>query len=135
MQPQVLIFDEPTTGQDYKGRYALADIARRLNEAGTTVVMITHDMDLIAEYAERVVVMGNARVLLDGPTREVFQERELLAQTFITPPQVTRLAQALEEVGIPPGVLTTDEFCASFDAGARSTSSIEFAGGLHGGRG
>lgn len=113
MHPEVLIFDEPTTGQDFGGRYELADIARRLNEHGTTVVMITHDMDLIAEYTERLVVMGNGRVLLDGPTREVFQQGSVLAETFIAPPQVSQLAQALADYGIPPGVLTPDEFCAS----------------------
>lgn len=125
MHPQVLIFDEPTTGQDYRGRYELANIARSLNHAGTTVVMITHDMDLIAEYAERVLVMGNGRVLLDGPTRDVFQESQLLAQTFIAPPQITRLAQSLSEAGVPPDVLTTDEFCASFATGAGSSRPEE----------
>ncbi len=112
MRPRVLIFDEPTTGQDYPGRYALADIARALNRRSTTVVMITHDMDLIAEYTKRLVVMGEGHVLLDGPTREVFQAQETLAQAFIVPPQVTRLAQALEPYGVRPDVLTADELCA-----------------------
>jgi energy-coupling factor transport system ATP-binding protein len=111
MQPRVLIFDEPTTGQDYRGRYELADIARNLNRHGTTVVMVTHDMDLIAEYTERLVVMGNGRILLDGPTRDVLQETSVLAETFVTPPQVTRLAQALCPYGVPPDVLTPTELC------------------------
>jgi energy-coupling factor transport system ATP-binding protein len=110
MQPEVLIFDEPTTGQDYKGRYELANIARQLNQNGTTVIMITHDMELIAEFTERLIVMGNGQILLDGSTREIFQETEILAETFITPPQVTQLAQSLHDIGFPPDVLTTDEF-------------------------
>jgi energy-coupling factor transporter ATP-binding protein EcfA2 len=125
MQPQVLIFDEPTTGQDYKGRYDLADIAHELNKRGATVVMITHDMDLIAQYAQRTVVMGDGKVILDGPTREVYQEGELLARTFIAPPQVTQLAQALAEYGIPPNVLTTDELCAALTESATASPLSE----------
>jgi energy-coupling factor transporter ATP-binding protein EcfA2 len=108
MEPEVLIFDEPTTGQDFKGRRDLADIARRLNEMGRTVLMVTHDMDLIAEYTHRLIVMGNGRVLLDGPTAEVFQQVETLAETFITPPQVTQLAQTLAEYGVSGNILVAD---------------------------
>lgn len=109
MEPEVLIFDEPTTGQDFKGRRDLADIARRLNEMGRTVLMVTHDMDLIAEYTHRLIVMGNGGVLLDGPTAEVFQQVETLAETFITPPQVTQLAQALAGYGVSGNILVADE--------------------------
>ena len=109
MEPEVLIFDEPTTGQDFKGRRELADIAKRLNEMGRTVLMVTHDMDLIAEYTQRLIVMGSGRVLLDGPTAEVFQQVETLAETFITPPQVTQLAQALAAYGVSGNILVADE--------------------------
>jgi len=109
MEPEVLIFDEPTTGQDYRGRRELADIAKRLNEMGRTVLMVTHDMDLIAEYTHRLIVMGDGKVLLDGPTAEIFQQVETLAETFITPPQVTQLAQALAEYGVSGNILVADE--------------------------
>ncbi|HEC35449.1 MAG TPA: ATP-binding cassette domain-containing protein [Anaerolineae bacterium] len=109
MEPEVLIFDEPTTGQDFKGRRELADIGRRLNKMGCTVLMVTHDMDLIAEYTQRLIVMGEGRVLLDGPTAEVFQQVETLAETFIAPPQVTQLAQSLTEYGVPGDIIVTDE--------------------------
>jgi len=109
IEPQILIFDEPTTGQDHKGRRELADIARRLNETGRTVVMVTHDMDLIAEYTERLIVLGNAKVLLDGPTADVFQQVETLAKTYIRPPQVTQLAHRLAAYGVPGDVLVVGE--------------------------
>jgi energy-coupling factor transporter ATP-binding protein EcfA2 len=109
MEPEVLIFDEPTTGQDFKGRRELADIAKRLNEMGRTVLMVTHDMDLIAEYTRRLIVMGGGKVLLDGPTAEVFQQVDTLAETFIAPPQVTQLAQGLAEYGVPGNILVADE--------------------------
>lgn len=113
MEPQVLIFDEPTTGQDYKGRRELADIGRSLNESGHTILMVTHDMDLIAEYTQRLIVMGEGRVLLDGPTHIVFQQVDRLAETFISPPQVTQLAQRLARYGIPGGILSVQELCDS----------------------
>jgi energy-coupling factor transporter ATP-binding protein EcfA2 len=109
MEPEVLIFDEPTTGQDFRGRRELADIAKRLNEMGCTVLMVTHDMDLIAEYTQRLIVMGGGKVLLDGPTAEVFQQVETLAETFIAPPQVTQLAQTLAAYGVPGSILVADE--------------------------
>ena len=114
MRPQTLIFDEPSTGQDHLGRYELANIARDLNRAGTTVIMISHDMDLIAEYSARLIVMGKGRIIADGPTRSVFQDVDLLGQTFISPPQITRLAQSLQIPGLRSDVLTTTEFCDLF---------------------
>jgi energy-coupling factor transport system ATP-binding protein len=111
MNPDILIFDEPTTGQDFRGRRELADIAKRLHAMGRTVIMITHDMDLIAEYTKRLIVMGNGTVLLDGPTAEVFQQVDVLAKTFIEPPQVTQLAQSLAPYGISSEVLAADDLC------------------------
>ncbi len=111
MNPDILIFDEPTTGQDFKGRRELADIARNLNELGRTAIMITHDMDLIAEYTRRLIVMGEGKVLLDGPTEEVFQQVDLLAETFIMPPQITQLAQSLSRHGVPGEILAVNEMC------------------------
>lgn len=115
MEPQVLIFDEPTTGQDYKGRYELVEIARQLNEQGTTVIMVTHDMDLVAKYAERVFVLGQGRLLLEGPTAEVFNQREILASTYLTPPQISLLAQNLTKYHVPPTALTVDELYEVFN--------------------
>ena len=110
MQPEVLIFDEPTTAQDYEGRYKLAEIAKEMNKKGVTVIMITHDMDLVAKFAERVIVLCNGEILLDGPTAKVFAERELLKKTFITPPSISYLAQELHEYGVSPYILSVEEF-------------------------
>ena len=107
MRPEVLVFDEPTTGQDHRGRYQLCEIARGLNERGTTVVMITHDMDLVAQYASRAVVLGMGRVIFDGPTREAFARPDLLRQTFLAPPQAAQLAQAVD--AIPDDLLSVAE--------------------------
>lgn len=109
MEPEVLILDEPTTAQDYRGRYMLADIAKKLNRMGRTVVMISHDMDLVARYADRLVVMKDGEILLDKPIREAFQEVDILEEAFLKPPQITMLALKLRDYGVYGGILSADE--------------------------
>jgi energy-coupling factor transport system ATP-binding protein len=110
LAPEVLILDEPTTAQDHRGRYQLADLARRFHqERRGTVVMITHDVDLIARYAHRLIVLFQGRILLDGPTSEVFAQVEDLRRSFVVPPVAGQLAQRLAALGVPPDLLTLDE--------------------------
>ncbi len=109
MHPSILIFDEPTTGQDYKGRYQLCDLAMRLNKLGATIIMISHDMSLVARYTQRTVVMGKSKILLTAPTREVFGNHAILESTFLSPPPIVSLAQSLKSCGVPDGILTVEE--------------------------
>jgi len=95
MGPEVLILDEPTTAQDYRGRYLLAELADGLRREGRTVIMITHDMDLVARYATRLLVMHGGQVLLDGPTSQVFRQEEVLARAWLRPPAAHVLARKL----------------------------------------
>jgi energy-coupling factor transporter ATP-binding protein EcfA2 len=106
MRPQILIFDEPLTGQDYKGRYELVNLAAELHHTGHTVIMISHDMELVARYTERTLVVGNGRLLLDAPTCDVFDYVSLLRGTFIEPPEIIRLAQELRVCGLPSRLLS-----------------------------
>jgi energy-coupling factor transport system ATP-binding protein len=108
MRPQVLIFDEPLTGQDYKGRYELVNLAEDLHRAGHTVIMISHDMELVARYTKRTLVVGKGKLLLDAPTRDVFDHISLLRETYIDPPEIIQLAQALRGCGLPAGLLSID---------------------------
>jgi len=109
LDPEVLILDEPTTAQDHRGRYQLAELARRFHERGGTVLMITHDVDLIARYAHRLIVLHQGHILLDGPTAEVFSQVEELKKSFVVPPVAARLAWELASVGLPPHVMTLDD--------------------------
>jgi energy-coupling factor transporter ATP-binding protein EcfA2 len=110
LEPEVLIMDEPTTAQDHRGRYQLAELARRFHaEKQGTVLMITHDVDLIARYAQRLIVLYEGQVLLDGPTAEVFTQVETLKRTFVVPPVAAQLATALATWGVPPQVMTLEE--------------------------
>jgi energy-coupling factor transport system ATP-binding protein len=110
LNPEVIILDEPTTAQDYRGRYLLADLAKDLHERGKTIVMITHDMDLIARYANRVIVMTDGRIIMDGDPHIIFNDVERLRQAGIMPPQITRLAISMGQTGIPSQIIKVEEF-------------------------
>ncbi|MCL4458930.1 MAG: energy-coupling factor ABC transporter ATP-binding protein [Chloroflexi bacterium] len=112
MEPPILIIDEPTTGQDARQSREIMELVRHLRDTGRTIVVITHDMKLVAEYCQRTVVMANGRILLDGATRQVFSAIDTLKQAYIEPPQVTLLGQAL---GFP-GILTVEEFLSLAEA-------------------
>jgi energy-coupling factor transport system ATP-binding protein len=117
MRPQTIIVDEPTTGQDLRQSLEVMNFLRDLWEKeGHTVIIITHEMPIVAEYAQRTIVLGQGQVLMDATTREVFAEPELLARTFVKPPQITRLAQALRSYGIPRNILSVAEMDQAFEA-------------------
>ncbi|MCJ7549220.1 MAG: energy-coupling factor transporter ATPase [Anaerolineae bacterium] len=110
LEPEVVIFDEPTTGQDYQGARYVLELTKQLHDAGKTVIVITHHLYLMAEYAERVIVMGKGILLRDAPIRVAFHETDLLASTYLVPPQAVQLAQAVSEAtGMPLPCLTPHE--------------------------
>ncbi|MCX8061691.1 MAG: energy-coupling factor ABC transporter ATP-binding protein [Anaerolineales bacterium] len=96
LKPRTIIVDEPTTGQDMQQSLEVMNFLRALwKEEGHTIIIITHEMRIVADYAERTVVLGQGQVLLDAPTRQVFAQPEILQQTYVEPPQITRLAQKI----------------------------------------
>ncbi|MEM3754420.1 MAG: energy-coupling factor ABC transporter ATP-binding protein, partial [Candidatus Bathyarchaeia archaeon] len=109
MRPQVFIVDEPTTGQDYQGSENMMKMLKKLNEKGCTIIIITHDMRIVAEYAQRIIVLSNGKILADGPTRAIFSQPELLKKSFLAPPQITQLSQKLVDYGFKPYTLSVDE--------------------------
>jgi energy-coupling factor transport system ATP-binding protein len=94
-EPEILIFDEPTTGQDYQGALRILELTRRLHAAGKTVIVITHHLHLLPGFAERVLVLGQGRVLLDAPLAEAYYQPEVLAATDLRAPQIVELAQVI----------------------------------------
>jgi energy-coupling factor transport system ATP-binding protein len=107
MDTDIVIFDEPTTGQDAKNIARIAHVIRTLREQGRTVITITHDIDFCAENFERVIAMSEGRVLLDGNANDVLGEEEILAATYVDPPQLTRLGKRL---GFSKTVRNQEEF-------------------------
>jgi energy-coupling factor transport system ATP-binding protein len=94
-QPQVILLDEPTTGLDPVQQRGMMEMLVRLNQAGHTILIITHSMEIAAAYADRTVVMKGGSILLDGPTRSVFFDEENLAEASLFPPLLVRLSNWL----------------------------------------
>ncbi len=113
IKPRVLVLDEPTTGLDYKDQRRMMELIRELNQAGITIVMITHTMWVVAEYAHRVLLLREGRLIADAGTRAIFADEELLAQTEVCPSQITQLGNRL---GVP--ALSVEELLTCTGRGA-----------------
>jgi len=115
LRPKMIIVDEPTTGQDMKQSLEIMDFLKRLHEEqGHIIVIITHDMPIVALYAKRTIAMAHGQVLIDGTTREVFSHPEVLQETFVEPPQITRLAQENSDLGFSRDVMSVREMVDQF---------------------
>lgn len=110
MDTPVLVFDEPTTGQDAVSVERIAHVIAALRARGKTVITITHDIDFCAENFERVIALSAGRILLDGPAGEVLGQEQTLAATYVDPPQLTRLGLRL---GFRQTVRNQEEFLAA----------------------
>lgn len=111
MKPACIILDEPTAMLDPSGRKEVLETIQRLNrQEGITIIHITHFMEEAAQ-ADRVLVMDEGKMVMEGPPREIFASQKLLARYGLDLPQVTLLANSLREEGLPlaEGVLTLDE--------------------------
>lgn len=91
----LIILDEPTTGLDYKECIEIMNIIKELNKLGTTVIMICHDMEIVLDYAERIIVMANGRIIADGKTREILCNEQILTKASLCMPQITEVASKL----------------------------------------
>jgi len=109
MKPKILVLDEPTIGQDRLMANKLMRYIIDLNlKEGLTVVLITHDMRIVAEFCPRAVVMANGEIVYDGETRELFTKDDVLGRAFLEPPQVTELSLRLSQHFTRP-VLSVEE--------------------------
>lgn len=93
MRPEVMVLDEPTTGQDYQEGIEIMEMVKNLHRQGHTIIFVTHDMELVAQYAERVIVLNQGRVLMDDTCQNVFYQPDSLRQTNLFPPQIAGLVQ------------------------------------------
>jgi energy-coupling factor transport system ATP-binding protein len=109
LKPAVLILDEPTTGVDYHRASLLMETVVRLNRSGLTIILITHDVALAAEYSRRTIILKEGKVIADGPTKVILSDEELLVHSSLYPPQVCQLAKRLSRFGFPPSTIRIDE--------------------------
>ncbi len=98
LEPPVIILDEPTTGLDYRECCKVMEIVARLHQGGTTVVMVCHDMEVVADYAQRIIVMNDGQVIDDGETFTVLRNHETLHRASMMAPQIVAITQKLEEL-------------------------------------
>jgi energy-coupling factor transport system ATP-binding protein len=117
LKPDILFIDEPTTGLDTRGEAKMMESLNRLrDEQGKTIIIITHNMKTIGNHCDRVLVMSQGELILDGATRDIFVQDEELLKADIRPPQITRLGQLLaEEFNCPRDILTVEEFIETLD--------------------
>ena len=118
MEPQVLVLDEPCAGLDPRGREEILRLIKKLHEeAGTTIVMVSHSMDDVASLAERVIVMNHGELVMDGAPRDVFACGEELRGMGLDVPQAVLLAGKLRERGfdIPEGIYRIEEIKAEIE--------------------
>jgi energy-coupling factor transport system ATP-binding protein len=105
LTPQVIILDEPTTGLDHREQEDMLELIRELHSQGHTIVMVTHSMWAAANYAQRLVVLKDGKIILDGPPREVLAQEEILSSCRLKPPAIVQFSWRLGFMA-----LTTKEF-------------------------
>ena len=100
MEPPVVVLDEPTTGLDFRECATVMDVIAELNACGAMVIMVCHDMEVVADYAKRVIAMTAGQVVADGETFAVLRDRDVLARTHLLPPQMVNVSLRLVEDGV-----------------------------------
>lgn len=110
LNPEILILDEPTTGLDYKECMEMMNRIRQLNEAGTTVIMVCHDMEVVLDFAKHVIVMNRGQIVGQGETRDILSNNSILSKARLLQPQI---AQTCSILGSDyKGVFTVEEMIA-----------------------
>jgi energy-coupling factor transport system ATP-binding protein len=95
-EPEILILDEPTIGQDANEKRKLMDLLHELNENGVTVIIITHDIEFTAEYIPRCILLSKGEIIADGPTKYLLANNMILKETSLVEPQLVQLSDLLE---------------------------------------
>ena len=111
METPILILDEPTTGLDLRSTTELMELICELNRQGHTIILITHDMRVVAEYVPSCMVVRAGEILAYDDTRDIFKQTKLLRETQIALPQISELGQRMTTYGMRDDILTVPEFC------------------------
>ena len=110
--PELILLDEPTAGQDWREIEQFATVLRHLSDQGKIFLTISHDMDFVAQNFQRVLVLYNGTLLIDGSAAEVFSQPELIRRSFVEPPVPLMVSRDLGISGTP---LTIEAFCAAYE--------------------
>jgi len=107
--PKVVILDEPTIGQDHRQKENLRQFIVQLNGQGKTVVVVTHDVEFVAECHPRVVLMSAGKIVADGEAKKILTDTTLTSMASIVPPQITQIFLGLNDLGFPSDVIDVSE--------------------------
>lgn len=112
MDPEILVLDEPTAGLDPAGKREILGLLKKLHhETNKTIVLVSHSMEDVADYVDRIIAMAGGKVIMDGKPKEVFKEAETLESVGLGVPQVTKIMQTLNKTytDLPADAITIDE--------------------------
>ncbi len=107
--PKVVVLDEPTIGQDYEQKEKLRQFIVQLNAQGKTVIVVTHDVEFVADCGPRIVLMADGKIVADGDAKEILTNKELAFKASIVPPQITQIFLGLADFGLPMDVINVHE--------------------------
>ena len=107
--PKILILDEPTIGQDYQQKEKLRQFILQMKAQRKTIIIVTHDVEFVAECNPRVLLMRDGKIVADGEARQVLTNSEILTQASIVPPQIAQIFQQLTDLGLPKNVIDVYE--------------------------
>ena len=114
MQPEILVLDEPTAGLDPQGAKEMMDLFKQLHENGTTIILVTHDMNHVLNYCDHAIVMSKGTILKTGTVEDIFKEVDVLSSLSIELPLITQLIYSLNEKGfnLPLNILLVIEIAS-----------------------
>lgn len=101
LEPELVILDEPTSGLDYRECMTVMETVRRMSDRGSAVIMVCHDMEVVSDFAERLIVMADGEIAAAGPTHDLFADESLMKRASMRPPQVVELANELAHTVSP----------------------------------
>jgi len=107
--PKVIVLDEPTIGQDYRQKEKLRQFITQLNTQGKTVIVVTHDVEFVAECSPRVILMAQGEIVADGEAKNVLTNLSLVTKASIVPPQITQIFLNLADLELPTNLIDVRE--------------------------
>lgn len=100
MRPEIIILDEPTAGLDPQGVDQVLGILNKLNEEGITIIISSHDVEMITEFSDKIFVLHNGHIINQGRTEEVFSNHEILREAHLKPPKSSEILHRLQKEGL-----------------------------------
>ena len=107
--PKIIILDEPTIGQDHQQKEKLQQFILQLNSQKKTVIVVTHDVEFVAECNPRVILMSEGKILVDGDAKKILTNPKILSKASIVPPQITKIFLELVDLGFPNDIIDVHE--------------------------